>query len=171
MREHLDQTDRRLIKPWSQNAQLGVNRRTEKTGISVPTARARLSDLRDPNPLRIVGLLNLTAHSELIASIVGISAQGRGRAAEIAQWMAELPPVTSASVGTRRFDIIADAVAAGDVADLGRIRSELVPGARGPGEIPGRETLAVTDLCSERVSLPGARMSQGREMQARRTSA
>ena len=57
------------------------------------------------------------------------------RAREIAQRIAELPFVNSASVVTGRFDIIVDVTVAGDVADLYRITSELIPGVGEPGEI------------------------------------
>ncbi|RVC07689.1 winged helix-turn-helix transcriptional regulator, partial [Mesorhizobium sp. M7A.F.Ca.AU.001.01.1.1] len=120
MREHLDLTDRRLVKQLSQDAQPGINRIAEILAISVPTVRSRLRNLLDRNLLKIVGLLNLTERPELISAIVGINAQGRGRARELAQRIAELPFVNSASVVTGRFDIIVDVTVAGDVADLYR---------------------------------------------------
>ncbi|ESX20568.1 winged helix-turn-helix transcriptional regulator [Mesorhizobium sp. LSJC264A00] len=103
MREHLDQTDRRLVKLLSQDAQPGINRLAETMAISVPTVRSRLRNLLDRNLLKIVGLLNLTERPELISAIVGINAQGRGRARELAQRIAELPFVNSASVVTGRM--------------------------------------------------------------------
>ena len=139
MREHLDQTDRRLVKLLSQDAQLGVN---------------RLANLLDHNLLKIVGLLNLTERPELISAIVGINAQGRGRARELAQRIAELPFVNSASVVTGRFDIIVDVTVAGDVADLYRVTSELIPGAGEPGEVVRSETFVVMASCNKWVSLP-----------------
>ena len=53
MREHLDQTDRRLVKLLSQDAQLGVSRLAEKMALSVPTVRTRLRNLLDRNLLRV----------------------------------------------------------------------------------------------------------------------
>ncbi|TIL80961.1 MAG: Lrp/AsnC family transcriptional regulator, partial [Mesorhizobium sp.] len=88
--------------------------------------RMRLRNLLDRNLLKIVGLLNLTERPELISAIVGINAQGRGRARELAQRIAELPFVNSASVVTGRFDIIVDVTVSGDVADLYRVTSELI---------------------------------------------
>jgi DNA-binding Lrp family transcriptional regulator len=150
----LDQADRRLVKLLSQDAQLGSNRLAEKMGISVPTARTRLRNLLDRNLVKIVGLLNLTERPELISAIVGINAQGRGRAREIAQRISELPFVNSASVVTGRFDIIVDVTVAGDVADLYRITSELIPGVGEPGEIVRSETFVVMASCNRWVSLP-----------------
>ncbi|TPN74931.1 Lrp/AsnC family transcriptional regulator, partial [Mesorhizobium sp. B1-1-5] len=45
MREHLDLTDRRLVKQLSQDAQPGINRLAEILAISVPTVRTRLRTL------------------------------------------------------------------------------------------------------------------------------
>ena len=78
---------------------------------------------------------------ELISAIVGINAQGRGRAREIAQRIAELPFVNSASVVTGRFDIIVDVIVAGDVADLYRVTSELIPGAGRAGRSRAQRNL------------------------------
>ena len=122
--------------------------------MSVPTIRTRLRNLLDRNLVRIVGLLNLSERPELISAIVGINAQGHGRAREIARRIAELPFVTSASVVTGRFDIIADVVVAGDVADLYRVTSELIPGVGEPGEIVRTETFVVMTSCNKWVSLP-----------------
>ncbi|ANT50966.1 Lrp/AsnC family transcriptional regulator [Mesorhizobium amorphae] len=154
MREHLDQTDRRLVKLLSQDAQPGINRLAETMAVSVPTVRTRLRNLLDRNLLKIVGLLNLTERPELISAIVGINAQGRGRARELAQRISELPFVNSASVVTGRFDIIVDVTVAGDVADLYRVTSELIPGAGEPGEVMRSETFVVMASCNKWVSLP-----------------
>jgi DNA-binding Lrp family transcriptional regulator len=163
LRECLDQTDRRLVKLLSDDAQLGVNRLAEKMAISVPTVRTRLRNLLDRNLLKIVGLLNLTERPELISAIIGINTQGRGRAREIAERIAKLPFVTSACVVTGRFDIIADVIVAGDVADLYRITSELIPGVGGPGEITRSETFVVMASCNKWVSLPEGCLSEGGE--------
>jgi len=95
LREHLDLTDRRLVKQLSQDAQPGINRLAETLAISVPTVRSRLRNLLDRNLLKIVGLLNLTERPELISAIVGISVRGRGHTHEIARRIADLPIVNS----------------------------------------------------------------------------
>lgn len=94
MREHLDLTDRRLVKQLSQDAQPGINRLAEILAISVPTVRSRLRNLLDRNLLKIVGLLNLTERPELISAIVGINAQG---AAGPASWRSAFPNCPSST--------------------------------------------------------------------------
>ncbi len=164
MRDHLDQTDRRLVKLLSQDAQLGITRLAEMMEISVPTVRTRLRNLLDRNLLKITGLLNLTERPELISAIVGVNAQGRGRAREIARRIAELPFVNSASVVTGRFDIIVDVVVAGDVADLYRVTSELIPAVGDLGEIVRTETFVVMASCNKWVNLPEGCWSKSTEV-------
>jgi DNA-binding Lrp family transcriptional regulator len=164
LRDHLDQTDRRLVKLLSQDAQLGITRLAEMMEISVPTVRTRLRNLLDRNLLKITGLLNLTERPELISAIVGVNAQGRGRAREIARRIAELPFVNSASVVTGRFDIIVDVVVAGDVADLYRVTSELIPAVGDLGEIVRTETFVVMASCNKWVNLPEGCWSKSTEV-------
>jgi DNA-binding Lrp family transcriptional regulator len=163
LRDHLDQTDRRLVKLLSQDAQLGITKLAEMMAISVPTVRTRLRNLLDRNLLKITGLLNLTERPELISAIVGVNAQGRGRAREIARRIAELPFVNSASVVTGRFDIIVDVVVAGDVADLYRVTSELIPAVGDLGEIVRTETFVVMASCNKWVNLPDGCWSENTE--------
>ncbi|MBA8879620.1 AsnC family transcriptional regulator [Phyllobacterium myrsinacearum] len=164
MRDHLDQTDRRLVKLLSQDAQVGITRLAEMMEVSVPTVRTRLRNLLDRNLLKITGLLNLTERPELISAIVGVNAQGRGRAREIARRIAELPFVNSASVVTGRFDIIVDVVVAGDVADLYRVTSELIPAVGDLGEIVRTETFVVMASCNKWVNLPEGCWSESAEV-------
>ena len=168
VRAHLDQTDRRLVKLLSQDGQVGINRLAANIAVSVPTVRTRLRNLLDRNLVKIVGLLNLTERPELISAVVGINAQGHGRARELARRIADLPFVTSASVVTGRFDIIVDVVVAGDVADLYRITSELIPGAGEPGEIVRTETFVVMASCNKWVSLPQGCWSEDAPIPARK---
>ncbi len=122
--------------------------------MSVPTVRSRLRGLLDRNLLKIIGVLNLSERPELISAIVGINAQGRGRVRELAERIAQLPFVNSASVVTGRFDIIVDVTVAGDVDDLYRVTSELIPGAGEPGEVTRSETFVVMASCNKWINLP-----------------
>jgi DNA-binding Lrp family transcriptional regulator len=171
LREHLDQADRRLVKLLSQDAQHSISHLAEKMAMSVPTVRSRLRNLLDRNLLRIVGLLNLTERPELISAIVGINAQGRGRARELAERIAALPFVNSASVVTGRFDIIVDVTVAGDVADLYRVTSELIPGAGEPGEVVRSETFVVMASCNKWINLPEGCWSEGGDVSVAREQA
>jgi DNA-binding Lrp family transcriptional regulator len=160
-----------LVKLLSQDAQHSISHLAEKMAMSVPTVRSRLRNLLDRNLLRIVGLLNLTERPELISAIVGINAQGRGQARELAERIAQLPFVNSASVVTGRFDIIVDVTVAGDVADLYRVTSELIPGAGEPGEVVRSETFVVMASCNKWVNLPEGCWSEGPQAPVRKETA
>lgn len=138
----------------SQDAQLPANGLARKMALSVPTLRSRIRNLLGKNLVKIVGLINLAERPELISALVGINARGHGRARVIADRIAQLPFVNSACVVTGRFDIIVDVVVAGDVADLYRVTSELIPGVGEPGEITRTETFVVMAACNKWVTLP-----------------
>ena len=171
MRDRLDPTDRRLVKLLSEDAQLGVGDLAEKMAVSVPTVRSRLRSLVDKKLIKIVGLLNLAVRPELISAVVGINTLGRGHIHEIAQRIADLPFVTSTSVVTGRFDIIAEVVVADDVADLYRVTSELIPKVGEPGEITRSETFVVMASCNKWVGLPKGCWSDEYETPSRRSAA
>ena len=155
----------------SQDAQLGINSLAEKMAVSAPTVRSRLRNLLDRNLVKIVGLLNLTERPELISAFVGVNAQGRGHVLEIARRIAKLPFVNSASVVTGRFDIIVDVTVAGDIADLYRITSELIPAVGEVGEIVRSETFVVMASSNRWVSLPDGCWSDSVEPSERKEPA
>lgn len=143
MREFFDSTDRRLAKLLSCDARDSVNQLADKLQLSAPTVRARLRSLIDRNVLKIVGLLNLSERPELIAAVVGINANAQGHLDELMKKIAELPFVSSVSIVTGRFDLIVEVLVAGDVQDLYRFTSELLPRVAGPGVVSRSETFVV----------------------------
>jgi Lrp/AsnC family transcriptional regulator, regulator for asnA, asnC and gidA len=154
MREFLDPTDRRLAKLLSSDAQDSVNQLADKLQLSPPTVRARLRSLIEKNALKMVGLLNLSERPELIAAVVGINANAQGQLGELIRKIAELPFVNSVSVVTGRFDLIVDVLVVGDVQDLYRFTSELLPRIAGPGVVSHSETFVVMKSHNKWVNLP-----------------
>lgn len=143
MREVFDRVDRRLSRLLSENGGASVNDLAARLDLSPPTVRARLKALLGANLLKIVGVLNVAERPELISAIIGIHADGQGALDRIAQRMSELPFVTSVSIVTGRYDIIAEVLVEGDMEDLYRVTSELLPGLAEPGRIRGSETFVV----------------------------
>jgi Lrp/AsnC family transcriptional regulator, regulator for asnA, asnC and gidA len=143
MREWFDSTDRRLAKLLSSDARDSANQLADKLQLSGPTVRARLRTLVDKNVLKIVGLLNLSERPELIAAVVGINANAQGHLDELMRKIADLPFVSSVSIVTGRFDLIVEVLVAGDVQDLYRFTSELLPRVAGPGVVSRSETFVV----------------------------
>lgn len=154
MREFLDPTDRRLTKLLSSDGQASVNDLADKLQVSPPTVRTRLRSLIEKNILKIVGLLNLSERPELIAAIVGINANSQGHLDDLMKKIADLPFVTSVSVVTGRFDLIVEMLIAGDVQDLYRFTSELLPRVAEPGVISRSETFVVMKSHDKWVNLP-----------------
>lgn len=154
MREFLDPTDRRLARLLSSDGQDGVNQLAEKLQLSPPTVRSRLRSLIEKNILKIVGLLNLSERPELIAAIVGINANAQGHLDELMKKIAEVPFVTSVNLVTGRFDLIVEVLVAGDVQDLYRFTSELLPRVAAPGVISRSETFVVMKSHDKWVNLP-----------------
>lgn len=143
LREVFDKLDRRLSRLLSEHGGASVNDLAARLKVSPPTVRARLKSLVEGNLLRIVGVLNVSERPELISAIIGIHANGQGRLNDIMRRMSELPFVTSVSIVTGRYDIIAEVLIEGDMEDLYRVTSELLPGLAEPGVIKGSETFVV----------------------------
>jgi DNA-binding Lrp family transcriptional regulator len=152
-REYLDPTDRQIAKLLSKDAQLGVNQLADKLQLSAPTVRSRLRGLIDGSVLKIVALLNLSERPELISAIVGINANAQGRLDELSQRIGELPFVSAVSIVTGRFDLIVEVLVAGDVQDLYRFTSELLPRVADPGVISRSETFVVMKSHNKWVNL------------------
>ncbi len=152
-REYLDPTDRRMAKLLSSDAQPGVNQLADSLQLSPPTVRSRLRALIDKNILKIVGLLNLSERPELISAIVGINVNSQGRLDELSQRISELPFVSSVCIVTGRFDLIVEVLVAGDVQDLYRFTSELLPRVADPGVISRSETFVVMKSHNKWVNL------------------
>ena len=152
-REYLDPTDRRMAKLLSSDAQPGVNQLADSLQLSPPTVRSRLRALIDKNILKIVGLLNLSERPELISAIVGINVNSQGRLDELSQRISELPFVSSVCIVTGRCDLIVEVLVAGDVQDLYRFTSELLPRVADPGVISRSETFVVMKSHNKWVNL------------------
>jgi Lrp/AsnC family transcriptional regulator, regulator for asnA, asnC and gidA len=154
MREKLDRADRRLAKLLTREGRMGLNDLAAQLQLSAPTVRSRLKTLIERNLLKIVGVLNVAERPELIGAIVGIHANGHGRLDEIATRMAELPFVTSVSIVTGRYDLIAEVLFEGDMEDLYHVTSTLLPALAEPGIIRGSETFVIMKSHNKWVSPP-----------------
>ena len=161
MREFLDTTDRQLTKLLSFNGQDSVNQLADKLQVSPPTVRTRLKSLIEKNILKIIGLLNLSERPELIAAIVGINANAQGHLDDLMKKIAQQPFVTSVSIVTGRFDLIVEVLVSGDVQDLYRFTSELLPRVAEPGVISRSETFVVMKSHDKWVNLPRGCWEEG----------
>ena len=167
MRDVFDKLDRRLTRLLSGNGGASVNALATQLQITPPTVRARLKSLVEGNLLKIVGVLNVSERPELISAIIGIHANARGSLDEIARRMSDLPFVTSVSIVTGRYDLIAEVLIEGDMADLYRVTSELLPGLAEPGVIQGTETFVVMKSHNRWLAVPKGVWEEAADPQAR----
>jgi Lrp/AsnC family transcriptional regulator, regulator for asnA, asnC and gidA len=152
-RGYLDPTDRRIAKMLSGDAQMSVNQLADKLQLSPPTVRSRLRALIEKSALKIIGLLNLSERPELISAYVGINANAQGRLDELSRKIAELPFVSSVSIVTGRYDLIVEILVTGDVHDLYRFTSELLPRVADSGVISRSESFVVMRSHNKWVNL------------------
>lgn len=154
MRAPLDRIDRRLVRLLSGDGRDGANVLAQQLDLSPPTVRARMKALIERNLLKIVGVLNVAERPELVSAIIGIHANGHGRLDDVARRMSQLPFVTSVSIVAGRYDIIAEVLFEGDMEELYRVTSELLPGLAAPGVITGSETFVVMKSYNKWMTLP-----------------
>lgn len=154
MRAILDKIDRKLVKLLSNDARDGANQIAERMELSPPTVRGRLKSLIERNLFKIAGLVNVAERPELVVAILGIHANGKGRLNEFAQRMSELPFVTSVSIVTGRYDLICEVMFEGDMEELYRVTSVLLPALAEPGFIQGSETFVVMKSHNKWLTLP-----------------
>lgn len=153
MREFLTATDRRLSKLLSGNAQKSINQLAEEMQLSAPTVRGRMRALVEKNFLKIVGRLNLCERPELIGAFVGLNTNCQGDLDSLMKKICKLPFVSSVSTVTGRFDLIVEVLVAGDVQDLYRFTSELLPRVADPGVISRSETFVIMKSQNKWVGL------------------
>ena len=154
MRATFDHIDRRLSKLLSDDGRDGANGLAERFDLSAPTVRARLKSLIERGLFKIVGVVNVSERPELVSAIIGIHANGHGKLNQLARKMSELPFVTSVSIVTGRYDMIAEVLFEGDMEELYRVTSELLPRLAGPDVIRGSETFVVMKSHNKWLSLP-----------------
>ena len=153
MREPLNATDRRLTKLLSNNAQKSINQLADEMQLSAPTVRGRLRALIEKSVLKIVARLNLSERPELISAFVGLNTNCQGDLDSLMKKIAKLPFVCSVSTVTGRFDMIVEVLVAGDIQDLYRFTSELLPRVSEPGVIGRSETFVIMKSHNKWVSL------------------
>lgn len=153
-RDMFDQIDRRLSRLLSDDGMQGVNALAKSLDLSPPTVRSRMKSLIDRNMIRVNAAVNVSERPELISAIIGINAQGQGKLNEIAKRLSEVPFVTCVSIVTGRYDIIAEVLLEGDMEDLYRVTSEMLPAIAAPGIIRSSETFVVMKSHNKYLGLP-----------------
>ena len=114
----LDDLDKKLIRLLKTDGRAPTAHIAEKLAVTTPTIRSRMKALINAGMLRVAGLVNLSAVSELTTALVGIDIESRGQLSQQLDKLTALKQVHWAVVVTGRFDIIAEVIVKGGMKDL-----------------------------------------------------
>jgi Lrp/AsnC family transcriptional regulator, regulator for asnA, asnC and gidA len=105
----VDALDKDLIANLSVDGRVSLSELAERTGVSRPTAAARVRALTQDGVLRVAGMIDAVRVPGLIVALVGLTVD-KHRLDEKVEQIAALPEVTWAAVVTGRYDILAEVV-------------------------------------------------------------
>lgn len=118
MKHAIDDLDKRIIFALSEDGLQSVNKTAEDLGVTGPTVRSRVKSLVSRGLLKIAGLIDPSTANELIVALVCITLQNHEQLDAKLKLISELNRVSWAAVVTGRYDIIAEVLLSGDMADL-----------------------------------------------------
>lgn len=113
-----DNLDKNLIRLLKQDGRVTTAHIANSLEVTTPTVRSRMKALIEAGILRVAGLVNLSAVSELTTALIGINIESRGQLSSQLEKLTSLKPVHWAVVVTGRFDVIAEVVVKGGMEDL-----------------------------------------------------
>ena len=114
----LDKLDRELIRLLKEDGRTPTAHVADRLAVTTPTVRSRMRALVEAGILRVAGLINLAAVPELTTAIIGINIESRGQLSRQLESLTALRQVHWAAVVTGRFDILAEVIVKGGMADL-----------------------------------------------------
>ena len=101
--------------------------------------------------LRIAGSINTQNHPELISALVAMKVQSFGKLEEVLQKLESIDQVIWAGVVTGRYDIFAEVVVAGGIAELHALITNIIPRV---GKVVQTETFVLTRSAKKWISMP-----------------
>ena len=149
---NLDHLDKNLIRLLTADGRLPTAHIAERLDVTTPTVRSRMKALATAGILRVAGLVNLSAVSELTTALIGINIESRGRLSEQLEKLTALKQVHWAAVVTGRFDVIAEVVVNGGTEDLYTFTSIDLPSI---GRVTHCETFVVMRSSRKWMVTPG----------------
>jgi len=93
----------------------------------MPTVRSRIKNLIEAGMLKIAGLINPDNHPELLTALVGLSIQSDGKLNEEVEKLANLDQVSWVAVVTGRYDVFAEVLVSGGMAELNNLLTHIIP--------------------------------------------
>lgn len=137
---NLDNLDKDLIRLLKVDGRLPTAHIAERLQVTTPTVRSRMKSLIKSGILRVAGLVNLSLAPDLTTALIGINIESRGQLNSQLKKLTSLKQVHWAAVVTGRFDVIAEVIVNGGMADLYTFTSVDLPAI---GRVTHCETFVV----------------------------
>jgi len=147
----LDSLDKKLVRLLTEDGRIPVGDMAVRLGVTAPTVRSRIKNLEKAGKLKITGLIDPFEHKDLITALIGLNILSYGKLDEILEKLANLDYVTWAAVVTGRYDVIAEVVVNGGMADLYRLTTDIIPQV---GNVAQTETFVIMKSKRKWVCLP-----------------
>jgi Lrp/AsnC family transcriptional regulator for asnA, asnC and gidA len=147
----LDSLDKKLVRLLTEDGRIPVGDMAVRLGVTAPTVRSRIKNLEKAGKLKIAGLIDPFEHKDLITALIGLNILSYGKLDEILEKLANLDYVTWVAVVTGRYDVIAEVVVNGGMADLYRLATDIIPQV---GNIAKSETFVIMKSKRKWVCLP-----------------
>lgn len=147
----LDSLDKKIVRLLTEDGRIPVGDMAARLGVTAPTVRSRIKNLEKAGKLRITGLIDPCEHKDLITALIGLNILSYGKLDEILEKLANLGYVTWVAVVTGRYDVIAEVVVNGGMADLYRLTTDIIPQM---GNIAKSETFVIMKSKRKWVCLP-----------------
>ena len=147
----LDSLDKKIVRLLTEDGRIPVGDMAARLGVTAPTVRSRIKNLEKTGKLKITGLIDPFEHKDLITALIGLSIQSYGKLDGILEKLANLDYVTWVAVVTGRYDVIAEVVVNGGMADLYRLTTDIIPQV---GNVAKSETFVIMKSKRKWVCLP-----------------
>ena len=147
----LDSLDKKLVRLLTEDGRIPVGDMAARLDVTAPTVRSRIKNLEKAGKLKIAGLIDPFEHKNLITALIGMNILSYGKLDEILEKLANLDYVTWVAVVTGRYDVIAEVVVNGGMADLYRLATDIIPQV---GNVAKSETFVIMKSKRKWVCLP-----------------
>lgn len=144
-----DALDRKLIRLLTECGRMPVGEIAQSLNITAPTVRGRIKALEEAGYLKVSALVDPCQQPQFTTAIVCLSVKAQGRLDEVLDQLTNHKNVVWAAVVTGRYDIIAEVVVGGGMADLYNLTTLDIP-----NEVIRSETFVIMRSFNKWLRLP-----------------
>lgn len=141
----------KLVRLLAEDGRKSVRDIAAHLGVTTPTVRSRIKNLISSGMLKVAGMINPDNHKELITAIIGINIQSYGKLDEALEKLTNIDQVRWAAVVTGRYDVFAEVVVFGGMAELHLLMTKVIPKV---GRVTQTETFVFTKSRGKWISMP-----------------